>query len=123
MPTIANQIVPSVKTILIRGDQPITKMLTVSLTGEGYVAVVESDYKAGLSRAATIKPDIILLDLTDNILVGKIRCEDHPEALKDLRVYIARLRKKIELHSKSHRIFSQKPGIGYKFIGNHDNSV
>ncbi len=60
--------------------------------------------------------------LTNTFLTHKIWGEAQPDALKDLRVYIGRLRKKIEVKSNDSVQIQTETGIGYKFISTNDTS-
>jgi DNA-binding response OmpR family regulator len=64
-----------VTTVLVVEDDPTVRdTLALNLRGEGYAVEVAEDGEAGLSKARTLKPDLLVLDVMLPVLDGLTVC-------------------------------------------------
>lgn len=58
------------KILLVEDELPYIQLLKDLLTSKGYEVIVATDGKAGLSRAISINPDLIILDIKMPVMDG-----------------------------------------------------
>ena len=51
--------------LLVKDEENLAEALRVNLTGEGYRVFVAADGESGLRMAQELRPDLVLLDVTD----------------------------------------------------------